>query len=101
MNGAHLLFGTFWHGHFRGVNYGKVPLTHLFFIRHGKRHRLRRMGPAEAAASLLSHGLLPFWDPPGLRNVTDLAVSVATRIPCYDLAFAPDPSILDFVRCVK
>jgi len=43
----------------------------------------------------------PLWDAEGMRFTLDFCAHLVGEVPCYELGFVPDGSVVDFVRCVK
>jgi hypothetical protein len=94
------MYGTPWHGDGHIATPGRVPLSRVFFLRHGARNALAPLARTEAAARLFTCGFTPFHDADGLTFSLGLLGDVAAAVPCDELAFVPDRSAVDFVsRC--
>jgi len=91
-------FGTPWHGDGMLAAPQARPLRALFFLRHARRHELRPLAPAEAAARLFARSFPPPWDGPALARVLATCGRVAAKIPSYDFGFAADESAVAFIR---
>jgi len=85
-------WGTPWHGEGRFASPQSAPLGAVFFLRHGRATRVRRLAPAEAAARLLARAFPPLWDQGALARALRTCGAIATRVPAFDLAFRPDRS---------
>ena len=92
--------GTPWHGDGGFASPAKAPLAALFFLRRGKRTRLKRLSRAEAAARLFARSFPPPWDVEGVEGALDACSDAAAAVPAFDLAFRPDRSAVDAVRSV-
>jgi len=77
---------------------GRWPLAALLFPRHGKAAVLTPSDPLLTRARLAAN--LPFvsaalqCDP----RVSAVVERLATRVPCKELTFSPDPSFVDLLR---
>ena len=89
------VYGTPWHGDAMLASPLCGDLAAVFFLNHGPSHGVRRTSGSLAAAKLLACSFLPFHNAQGV-NRTMMAVEQVTRdAPCYDLWFAPDPSVIE------
>jgi hypothetical protein len=95
------IYGTPWHGEFNKVSSQGVPLKKIFFLRKAEINSTDRLIGANAALHLLTHCFLPYWDTDGMNFTLRFCSNITTEIPCYELGFVPDKSIVDFLRCVK
>ncbi len=95
------VYGTPWYGDLgASVNMG-VPLDGIFFLEGRDLNHVRQMKPAMAAARLLSHCLLPVWDEAGMKCILDFCNRFATSLPCRELAFVDDKTVVDFILCMN
>ena len=99
-DGGFWMYGTPWHGDFRALSPTGLPIEKVFFLRHGDRNGAVVKKGVEAVAMLLVRSFPPLWDDQGMAYSTDLCHRLISEIPCYELSFAPDAGILDFVRNV-
>jgi hypothetical protein len=91
------LHGTPWHGDAMLVSPRGGMLAGVFFLRHAAAHAAAVARRPQAAAKLLSCSFLPFYDAQAVARTIDAVDRIVSVTPCFDLAFAPDRSILDFV----
>jgi hypothetical protein len=91
------MYGTPWHGDGHIATPGRVRLSRVFFLKHGARNALTPVARTEAAARLFACGFTPFHDADGLTFSLGLLGDVAAAVPCDELAFVPDRSVIDFV----
>ncbi len=97
-DGAFWMYGTPWHGDFRKLSPDGLPIQKIFFLRRGEENGAILKNGAEAVAMLLARSFPPLWDNKGMAFTTDLCHRMVSKIPCYELSFAPDAGIVDFVR---
>lgn len=93
-----VLHGTPWHGTARYHTPDSVPLGAIFFIEHGDRNRLSRLGQIEASARLVAAGCPPYYSSELMQRAVAACEDAAARVPAYRLAFVPEPSVVDVVR---
>lgn len=98
MDGKLRIYGTPWHGDANVCDPGNAPLEKLFFIVHADRNYAKPISLIDAASRLLVRCFPPFWDKEGMQFVTDFLAQVAEEVPCYELGFVPDQSVVEFVR---
>jgi hypothetical protein len=97
-NGEFWMYGTPWHGDFKEHSSHGLPISKLFFLRHGKKNSTWVKRGAEAVSMLLARSFPPFWDKKGLAFTIDHCHRLVSKIPCYELTFAPNARMIDFVR---
>jgi len=91
------VYGTPWQGdaHFASPRCGE--LTALFFLNKATTHDILPTVGARAAARLFACSFLPFHDPDAVNGTMTAVERVTGDIPCHDLFFAPDSSIVDLL----
>jgi len=92
------IYGTPWHGDAKLFSPDKAPLKKVFFIRHGEKNEIRKIDPLDAASRLVVCSFSPFWDREGMDTVLGLCSELAATVPCYELSFVPNGSVLDFLE---
>jgi hypothetical protein len=92
------MYGTPWHGEKGFSCPASAPLAGLFFLQHGLSHDVRRTLDARAASRLFSCAFPPFHDKEGLDFTVGLLARIVDRVPCFELTFVPDASVVDVVR---
>ena len=100
-NGQYWIFGTPWHGEYEKFSPRGVQLERIYFLKQAPANSAAQENEIDAASKLLSHCLVPLWDRTGMNFVLDFCTTVAREIPCYELGFLPDRSVIDFIRCMK
>ncbi len=95
------MYGTPWHGDYSGTSPNGVPLEKILFLRHAAANTAELKEGASASTMLLARCFPTLWDADGMRFTLDFCAQLVTTIPCFELGFAPDINVVDFVRCVK
>lgn len=98
MGGRFRMYGTPWHGDANASCQGSAPLERLYFLQHASQNYVRDVTAADATARLLVRCFPPFYDRAGMAFTLELLAQIAAEVPCYELGFVPDQSIVDFVR---
>jgi hypothetical protein len=96
--GRFWMYGTPWHGEFDVVSSTGVPLSKIFFLRHGAGNSAVPQRGAQASTMLLTRSFSPLWDKEGMQYTLGLCHRVTKEIACYELGFVPDHSAVDFIR---
>lgn len=90
-------YGTPWHGDAMLYSAKNAPLKKIFFLKHGKKNEIKSIDRTHAAALLVVRSFPPYWDAERMHSVLSLCTELAQMIPCYELYFKPNDSIVDFV----
>ena len=98
INGQIMVFGTPWHGEEPFAASGPARLARICFLRHGKSHHVKDATAAESAARLFACAFVPVYDAAAIEFTLGLLEKIARRVACYELEFAPDRSVIDFLR---
>jgi hypothetical protein len=91
------IYGTPWHGEAQFVSPRGVNLKKMFFLRHAEQNEILALNGVESVQQLLKCSFPPFWDAKGMNFALDLFSELATAVPCYELDFKPDKSVIDFI----
>jgi len=91
------VYGTPWHGDAMLASPLSGTLAGVFFLKHHPSNVLTRIVEPLAAAKLLSCSFLPFHDAEGVARTAAAAEHVARSVPCYDLGFVPDRSVVELL----
>jgi hypothetical protein len=92
------VYGTPWHGEAQFGCPASAPLSRIFFLAHAAQNTAMAMTAAAAAARLFACAFPPFYDKAGLDFTLRFLGDVMTRVPASQLAFAPDSTVVNFVR---
>ena len=93
-------YGTPWHGDVNLCSPERVPVDGIFIIRHGAQNRATPLEARTALTSLLVRSFPTYWNPEGMGFILEFLGRISRALPCYDLGFLPDRSVIDFVRAV-
>jgi hypothetical protein len=77
---------------------GRVPLTQIYFLRHGQKNEIVSQRAAEAVGRLFAHSFPPFYSRAGLDFTLSFFEEVVTTVPCDELRFLPDQRVIEFIR---
>ena len=91
------LYGTPWHGTAGFASARSLTLKRIFFIKHGRENSIADAEGADPVSRLMTCSFPPFWDPRGLTFTLDLFAGLAARVPCRELTFKPDKSVIEFI----
>lgn len=97
MDSKFWIYGTPWHGDAKACSTERASLKKLFFLKHAKNNSIRKIEPLDAASRLIVCSFPAFWDKQGMKFTLKFCAKLAQDIPCYELGFVPDKSILDFL----
>ncbi len=90
-----IVYGTPWHGDAMLASPESGELAAVFFLKHHPTHAVAPVAAAVAAARLLACAFLPFHDPAAVDNTAAAAAQIARAVPCHELRFAPERSVVD------
>lgn len=96
--GRFWMYGTPWHSIPDRASPSGLPVKSIFFLRKGGENLAVRKVGIEALSMVLQRCFLPFWDGGGVEYVLSLCGRLAERVPCYELTFHRDGSVVDYVR---
>lgn len=98
VDGEFWMYGTPWHGEGELARPEKARLKRIFFLRHGERNELTRLGGAEASAQLFSCSFPTFYNADGLTFTLAFFDELTSAVPTDELSFVPDQRIVDFIH---
>jgi len=97
--GRFIAYGTPWRGEPGLTSPASAPLARIYLIYHSKTNQLAALpAGARLAARLFNQSYPPYWLQEGLAAHIDLIERLALTIPCFELGFLPDPSVISYVR---
>jgi len=94
------IYGTPWHGDAKLYAPDKARLRKIFFLKHGRQNEIRKVDPLDAAGRLIVCSFSPFWDKEGMEVVAGLCSELAQKVPCHELTFVPDESVVELLETV-
>lgn len=92
-----LAYGTPWHGDTKICSPETASLRKIFFLKHTSRNYLVRLSSIEAISRLLVRMFPPLWDYLGMEYTLTLSTQLTREIPCFELGFVPDKSVINFI----
>jgi hypothetical protein len=93
-------YGTPWHGDVKLCSPEGVHIDCIFVLRHGDQHKAASLPAPRVVSSLLARSFPAYWSAEGMTWTLDFLEGLSREVRCYELAFLPDRSIVDFVRNV-
>ncbi len=93
-----VMHGTPWIGSGAYAKNESGLLTELFCIRHGHSHHVEHMTPSAVLSWVLPQCFLPHWDRAAMESTLEFLNDVILRVPCRSLAFAKDPSVVEYIQ---
>jgi hypothetical protein len=91
------VYGTPWHGDALLVSPQSGTLAGVFFLHHATAPRLEPVRAALASARLFACAFLPFHSQDAVKQTMTAVERAATEVPCHDLWFAPDRTVIDLL----
>ncbi len=92
------VYGTPWAGMGFVVANERVPISNIFFIRHGKKNEILEPSKAVLFQDLFTQVFTSFWNPSTMLAVTDTCQQLVEEAPCFQLPFVNNHSVTEFVR---
>ena len=96
--GVPWMYGTPWHGEAELSAPLAAPLAGIYLLEQSTANEMREIPRAAAVARLFRCTFPAFWDPAALEFTLSFLERLAAAVPVRELAFTPDPSVLDLVR---
>jgi len=100
-HGRFWMYGTPWHGEYTTVSPHGIPVERIFSLHHAEANHARDWHGAAAASKLLARSFPPLWETDGMGFTLEFCTQLVKTVPCYELGFAPDRHIVDFVRSLR
>lgn len=92
------LYGTPWHGEARICSSKSVPLEKIFFLKQTPENYIREITNIDAVSRLLVRCFPTFYNFEGMEYTLKLCAEISKEIPCYELGFVPNKSVLDLIE---
>jgi hypothetical protein len=92
------MYGTPWHGEAPLASPERARVAAIFFLQQHERHEIAPVTRVDGVARLFAASFPPFHNAPALDFTLGFIDAVVGRIPRVELRFAPDSTVLDFVR---
>ena len=92
------MYGTPWHGEAGLASPAKAPLTRIYFLKHGEKNELVAQKPSDSISHLFVCSFPPFYSGEGIDFTLGFLEGVVRNVPCYELKFIPDKSVVEFIQ---
>jgi hypothetical protein len=92
------MYGTPWHGEAMLASPSRAPLTAVYFLKKGQKCELIFQKQAGSVSRLFACSFPPFYNPEALDFTLGFLEDVVKKVPCYELKFTPDKSVVEFIK---
>lgn len=93
------VYGSPWPGLGFIVANERVPISHIFLIRHGReKHEVIPQPKPFLFQKLFTQVFSSFWDYESVNQISETCGTLIEEIPCLELASLKESSVTDFVR---
>jgi hypothetical protein len=89
------IHGTPWQGDAQFASPRCAELAGVFFLHRGTSNAVKPASGSRAIATLFSCSFLPFHNAAAVDQTMASVEQVIGKVPCYDLWFTPDASVID------
>ncbi len=96
-DGKFWIYGTPWHGDAKVYSPEKAPLEKILFLKHAENNIMKKIGPVDAASRLVVCSFPTYWDKKGMEFFLEFCTKLVQKVPCYEIGFVPDESVLNLV----
>jgi len=100
VNGKFWVYGTPWHGVGGMALSEGAPLDKIFFLKQSEQNKASLLSSIHSTSALIARSFAPYWDAQGMDFTLQIMEDICQAIPCYELEFTPEQSIVDYVRCL-
>ncbi|MEJ2430233.1 MAG: hypothetical protein P8075_15145 [Deltaproteobacteria bacterium] len=95
------VYGTPWHGEATFGSPREAKLERIFFLRQGQENSLKEMTGVDSLSHLLTCSFPPLWDSQAMEFVLEFFSQLAAQVPCQELSFRPEKSVLALVKKIS
>ena len=92
------MYGTPWHGEAMLASPDRAPLTRIHFLEKGSRNEFISLRDPVALGRLITCSFIPFYSEPGLAFTLRFFEELVKAIPCGEMRFVPDRSVVEFIN---
>ena len=92
------MYGTPWHGDAGLASPARAPLTAVYFLEKGQKNEFVAQKPSDSISRLFSCSFPPFYSGEGIDFTLGFLEDVVKNVPCYELKFQPDKSVVEFIQ---
>jgi len=91
------MYGTPWHGEAMLASKAKAPLRRIYFLEKGLENELISQKPANSISRFFACSFPPFYNRDALDFTLGFLEDVVKMVPCYELRFKPDKSVVELI----
>ncbi len=91
------MYGTPWHGEAAFASAGKVKISRIFILQHGKRNEMVEISRSRAVGELFARCFPPFHSAAAIGCTLGFLNRALDAVPCYEFRFIPDSSAVEAV----
>jgi hypothetical protein len=92
------MYGTPWHGDAGLASPVRTPLTAVYFLEKGQKKELIPLNPANSITRFFACCFPPFYNRDAIDFTLGFLEEVVKTVPCYELKFTPDKSVVEFIK---
>ena len=98
MDGKLWMYGTPWHGEADFSSPARAPLTDVCFLVKGPENRLFQKGVTESIGRFIASSFILFYSREAVDFTMEFLEDVVKAVPCYELRFLPDKSVVKWLQ---
>jgi hypothetical protein len=91
------MFGTPWPSSAGIASPEEAPLKRVLLIKHAPENCVAPVKASDAVFGLLTRSFSDYSDNSGVAYTLSLLNEIVEQVPCHELGFVPDETVLDFV----
>jgi hypothetical protein len=92
------MYGTPWHGEAMLASPSRAPLRAVHFLEKGQKNELVAQKPSDSISRLFACSFPPFYNRDALDFTLTFLEDVVKKVPCSELKFTPDKSVVEFIK---
>jgi hypothetical protein len=97
MGGRIWMYGTPWHGEAILASPSRSPLTAVYFLEKGQKNELIPQKPSDSISRLFTCSFPSFYNRDALDFSLTFLEDVVKNVPCSELSFKPDKSVVELI----
>jgi hypothetical protein len=92
------IYGTPWHGESMLASEANAPLSRVYFLEKGLKNELIPQKSSDSISRLFTCSFPPFYNRDAIGFTLSFLEDVVKTIPCSELKFTPDKSVVEFIK---
>lgn len=97
IDGHFWMYGTPWYSSAKIASPQGAPLKRVLSIKHSAENYVTPLKGSDAVATLMAQSFSDYWEHSSLTYTLGLLSNIVEHVPCHELGFVPDESVLDYV----